>query len=151
MSKEFQLSVNARALIRAFESAPIQTRNMVRTQLKIAVEQIRDYASDHHRYTTRTGNLERNGVSTSVTDNVGKLWVDTEKVSYAGYIHEGHGKITIAPRNTESLKWGQRPSNNTIFVSAWKPDPFLYNAVDSEREDIQKNFAVALQNLLEGL
>ena len=69
MAKEFQLSVDAEALVKAYEVAPRKVKSLVRQQLKIAVEQIRDYASKHHRYVSRHGSdgLEGQGIATRVT------------------------------------------------------------------------------------
>lgn len=156
---ELELSTDARKLIRAFEAAPQKTKEMVQEQLEIAVETIRDYASDHHRYTTRTGNLERSGISTMVIDNEGRLWIDTDKVPYARLIHEGRSTpLTIVPRNTKALRWVGKGSKDFIFAKRVvipaghpAPDQFLYEAAEHELPVVQSNFEAALQRLLEEL
>lgn len=157
MAKEFQLSVDARKLVEAYEAAPNKVEDMVRLQLKIAVERIRKYASKHHRYTTRTGNLERNGVDGAVMYNTGFIWVNTDKVPYARAIHEGRPQMTIVPRRSDGyLRWVNKAGDDFVFakrvtIPTLKPDPFLYQAADHEMPAIQKSFAKELQELIKEL
>lgn len=155
---KLRLSVNAKDLVKAFEAAPAKTKGMVTEQLEIAVETIRDYASDHHRYTTRTGNLERNGISAVVEDNKGLLWIDTQKVPYARLIHEGRAtNLAIVPRHKKALRWvgagNQFMFAKRVVIPAGHPAPdqFLYEAAEHELPVIQSNFEAALQRLLEEL
>lgn len=154
MGREFSLSVDAKGLVKAFEGAPDKTKEMVRLQMKIAVERIRDYGSKHHRYTTRTGNLERNGINTKTEDAAGYLWLDNERVPYARAIHEGRGPFEIVPRNKKVLRWaagGGFTFAKRVQHPGIKPDPFLYEAAEHELPGIEQDFAKALQNLLEEL
>jgi hypothetical protein len=75
-------------LARAFEKFPEETRKMVRIQLKEAAEGIKERASSEHRYTSRSGNLERRGVVYQVEDNVAVIALNT-RVPYGLYVHEG--------------------------------------------------------------
>lgn len=157
MAKEFQLSVDAEALIKAYEAVPNKLKDEVRLQLKIAVEQIRDYASKHHRYISRRGSsgLEGKGIATDVTKELeGILWLDLDRVPYARAIHEGRGEITIVPDKKKALRWVNRSGNDFVFakrvtISELKPDPFLYEAAEHELPAIEQNFQEALQKLIE--
>ncbi|WP_337953755.1 hypothetical protein [Phascolarctobacterium succinatutens] len=59
-------------LVRAFEAAPVQTRDMVRRQVKMAVRDVREYARDHHRFVTRSGMTEKSIMSLA-KDNQGTV------------------------------------------------------------------------------
>lgn len=154
MAKEFQLSIDAEALVKSFEAAPEKTRDLVQLQLKIAVERIRDYASNNHRYISRTGNLERSGLDTEVSGAVGSVWVDDKKVPYAKVIHEGHGPYVIVPREKKALRW---PIGDHFYFAkrvnmpALEPDQFLYDAADHEAKGIEKDFGAAIEQLLREL
>lgn len=157
MAREFQLTVDAEALVKAYEAAPDKVLDEVQLQLEMAVERIKKYASKHHRYTTRTGNLERDGINTAVHFNTGFVWVDAEKVPYARAIHEGRPEITIVPRRSDGyLRWVNRAGNDFVFakrvtIPPLKADPFLYEAADHEMPAIEKSFAEALQKLVQEL
>ena len=56
------------ALVKAFEAKPEATKKMVRQQLKMAARDVREHASSHHNYVTRTGVMERQGIATDVED-----------------------------------------------------------------------------------
>lgn len=117
----------------------------------MAVRDIRDYAQDNHRYKTRTGKLERQGINTRVEDNVGLLWLDTQKVVYARAIHEGRQPFTIVPRRKKALRWAGA-NNNFVFAKrvrhpGIKKDPFLYNAAVHELPKINRRWEAAMEKL----
>ena len=72
-------------LVRAFEAAPVQTRDMVRRQVKMAVRDVREYARDHHRFVTRSGMTEKS-IMSEVKENQGTVYLGS---STAVFQHEG--------------------------------------------------------------
>ncbi|MBR6635950.1 MAG: hypothetical protein IKK97_00715 [Phascolarctobacterium sp.] len=140
-------------LARAFEKAPQATRDMVRKQLKIAAESIKDRASTEHRYKRKDGMLEREGIDTMVEDNVAVISL-SPRVPYGIYVHEGTKPHIILPRRKKLLRWtdGNRWfSKYQVNHPGTKPDPFLYNAAKVETPLIQSRFEGALEKLVRSL
>lgn len=139
-------------LTAAFERAPEETRKAVRLEVKKAVRDIKEYAREHHRYTTRGGDLERRGIVTRVTDNKGVLAL-SDAVPYAVFVHQGTKAHIIEPRVKLALRW----TNGSHFVFAkrvmhpgTRADPFLFEAADHELPRIQSRFADAIESILRG-
>lgn len=82
-------------LVRAFEAAPVQTRDMVRRQVKMAVRDVREYARDHHRFVTRSGMTEKSIMSLA-KDNQGTVMLTN---NIARWQHEGTKAHLIVPRS----------------------------------------------------
>ena len=140
-------------LARAFEKFPEETRKMVRVQLKEAAEGIKERASSEHRYTSRSGNLERRGVVYQVQDNVAIIALNP-RVPYGLYVHEGTKPHIILPSRKRVLRWSD--GNKFIFSkSVLHPgtttDPFLYNAAIKELPLIQSRFDNALEKIVRNL
>lgn len=137
-------------LVRAFEAAPVQTRDMVRRQVKMAVRDIREYARDHHRFVTRSGMTEKS-IMSETNENQGTVYLGS---STAVFQHEGTKAHLIVPRSKKALRWVN--GNEFIFAKkvrhpGIKADPFLYSAAEKELPKIEKRFQIALDNLVEGL
>lgn len=141
-------------LARAFEKAPQATRDMVRKQLKIAAEGIKDRASTEHRYKSRSGELERKGIATMVEDNVAVISL-SPRVPYGIYVHEGTKPHIILPRQKKILRWSDGEGNyffsRKVNHPGTKPDPFLYDAAKVETPLIQSRFEGALEKLVRSL
>lgn len=140
------------ALVEAFEAKPEAVKKMVRLQLKMAARDVREYASSHHKYVTRSGAMERQGIATEVEDTRATISL-SESVPYGVFLHEGTKAHDIRPRNKLALRW----ANGQEFIFATrvrhpgiKADPFLYNAVEAESPKIVSRFEAALAKILEG-
>ncbi len=137
-------------LVRAFEAAPDQMRDMVRRQVKMAVRDVREYARDHHRFITRSGMTEKSIIS-KVLDNKGTVYLASD---IAIFQHEGTKAHLIVPRSKKVLRFA---INKTFVFSkrvrhpGIKADPFLYTAADAMQPVIVSRFAKALDSLLGGL
>lgn len=137
-------------LVRAFEAAPVQTRDMVRRQVKMAVRDVREYARDHHRFITRSGMTEKS-IMSEVKENQGIVYLGS---STAAFQHEGTKAHLIVPRSKKVLRFAI--NKNFVFSKrvrhpGIKADPFLYTAADVMQPAIVSRFAKALDNLLGGL
>lgn len=140
-------------LVKAFEAAPEKVRQMVRVQMKMAARDIKEHAATHHRYKTRSGNMERSGVETAVEDSRAEIFL-SPAVPYGVFLHEGTKAHNIVPRSKKALRWVN--GNEFIFAKkvrhpGIKADPFLYSAAEKELPKIEKRFQIALDNLAEGL
>lgn len=156
---KLKIKVDTEKLVRAFEGAPDETREKIRQAVKTTAKDIKTRASAEHRYTSRSGTLERSGVHYRVerrvkSGAVGYVFLDEEAVKYARYIHEGKRPHMVEPRNKnvlrrvngEDFEFGKR-----FFVRGTKPDPFLYNAAEKEAPAFERRLAAALDEVLEGL
>ena len=140
-------------LAKAFEKAPAETKKTVRVQVKRAVEDIKEEAQKHHRYQSRSGILERDGLITHVSDNVGVIALNP-RVPYGVFVHEGTQPHIILPRNKKVLRWSD--GNKFIFSKSvvhpgTKPDQFLYNAADTMQPIIQSRFENAISEIVRSL
>lgn len=140
------------ALVKSFEAKPEATKKMVRQQLKMAARDVREYASSHHNYVTRTGAMERQGIATDVEDTRATISL-SESVPYGVYLHEGTKAHDIVPRNKMVLRWAT--GQGFVFSArarhpGIKADPFLYNAIDAMAPKIISRFEQKLSEILEG-
>lgn len=137
-------------LVRAFEAAPDQTRDMVRRQVKMAVRDVREYARDHHRFVTRSGMTEKSIMSLA-KDNQGTVMLTN---NIARWQHEGTKPYVIVPRSKKVLRFAINKEfvfSKRVRHPGIKADPFLYKAADVMQPVIVSRFAKALDSLLGGL
>ena len=137
-------------LVRAFEAAPVQTRDMVRRQVKMAVRDVREYARDHHRFVTRSGMTEKSIMSLA-KDNQGTVMLTN---NIARWQHEGTKPYVIVPRSKKVLRFAVNKEfvfSKRVRHPGIKADPFLYSAAEKELPKIEKRCQIALDNLAEGL
>ena len=149
--KTISLQIDAGKLVEAFERAPDKVRNMIRLQLKLSVRDVKEYASEHHRYTSRSGALEREGIVTMVKDNKGIIAL-SPRVPYAVFVHEGTKAHDIEPRNKSVLRWADGAGFNfakRVKHQGTRPDQFLYQAADASESRIQSRFQSALEKIIE--
>lgn len=117
-------------------------RRMVRLAIKDSTLSVAEYAGDHHRFISRTGNLER-AIQTKVTDDRGIVYLDENIANYAQAIHQGARPRVIVPRNRMALRWVD--GSNFVFAKRVKwpgirPDPFLYQALEAREGQVVEIF-----------
>ena len=101
---KLKLDCDLEKLVKAFEAAPEKVRQMVRVQMKMAARDIKEHAATHHRYKTRSGNMERSGVETAVEDSRAEIFL-SPAVPYGVFLHEGTKAHNIVPRSKQALRW----------------------------------------------
>lgn len=156
---KIKIKIDTDKLVRAFEAAPAKTREKLRQAVKTTAKDIKARASAEHRYTSRSGTLERSGVHYRVerrvkSGAVGYVFLDDASVPYGRYLHEGTRAHVIEPRNRRVLRWPVGEDfvfAKRVRVSGIKPDPFLYNAAEKEAPAFERRLAAALDEVLEGL
>jgi len=151
--KRLTIRFDAKQLVRAYEAAPNKLRELIRLQLKLAVRDIAEYASEHHSYTSRSGTLEREGLVTFVRKNVGVVALNP-RVPYAVFVHEGTKAHDIVPRHKMALRWSD--GNKFSFAKRVRhpgtsPDQFLYRAADAMEGRIQSRFQTEVDRFAEEL
>lgn len=111
-------------------------RNL-RLAVKAATEEVAEHARANHRYTSRSGNLER---SVDTRFNRGGLegiaFLNKNVAQYGPFVHEGTKPHAITPKSKKALRW----VSGSRFIFAKKvnhpgtqEDPFLYEALDSQQ------------------
>ena len=148
--RSVELSRDFDKLVRAFEAAPDQTRDMVRRQVKMAVRDIQEEARDNHRFITRSGLTEKS-IMSLVKDNQGTVMLTN---SIAVFQHEGTKPHLIAPRFKKVLRFAVNKEfvfSRRVWHPGIKADPFLYTAADVMQPTIEARFKAALDNLVEDL
>lgn len=148
--KSVEITREFEKLVRAFEAAPIQTRDMVRRQVKMAVRDVREYARDHHRFVTRSGMTEKS-IMSEVKENQGTVYLGS---STAVFQHEGTKAHLILPRSKKVLRFAINKSfvfSKRVRHPGIKADHFLYTAADVMQPTIEARFKAALDNLVEDL
>ncbi|MBQ6712329.1 MAG: hypothetical protein IJN28_00900 [Selenomonadales bacterium] len=140
--------------MRAFEAAPAKTREELRQVVKSTARNIQARASNVHRYTSRGGLLEREGVKFHVDGMNAVVFLNDAAVPYGKYLHEGTRAHVIEPRNRRVLRWPVGGEEfafaKRVQVSGIKPDPFLYNAADAETPIFEGRLMAALDKVLGG-
>lgn len=148
-----KLDCDFEKLVKAFEAAPDKTRQMIRLQMKMAARDIKEHAAMHHDYRSRSGNMERRGIETTVEDARAEIFL-SPAVPYGVFLHEGTKAHDIVPRSKKALRWVQ--GNGSAFAKkvrhpGTKADQFLYTAAEKELPRIEKRFKAALDAIVEGL
>lgn len=144
------LSVDADKLVRAFEATPLKTREEIRQVVRSTARNIHARASNVHRYTSRSGLLEREGVAFRV-DGMDAVVFLSEAVPYGRYLHEGTGSHVVEARNRRAPRFALGDGfvfARRVRVSGIKADPFLYNSADVEAPIFEGRLMAALDRVL---
>lgn len=138
------IKTDVEKLVTAFESAPVEMCEAVRRELKTTARDIKSRASAVHRYTSRSGTLERSGVNYNVEprkkDGAVAYIFLSAVVPYGPFIHEGTRQHTVEPRNKKNV-------TRRITVSGIKPDPFLYDAAEFETPKLESRLSAAINEM----
>lgn len=113
----------------------------IRRAIAKSATALQEYARENHRFTTRTGALERSVSKDVAPDGFSaSVYLDENIAKYGPMIHMGTPPHVILPRYKKVLRW----SGGDGFVFAkhvrhpgTKPDPFLYDAIRGTDGEIQ--------------
>lgn len=133
----------------------------IQQAVKASTILVRDSAQEQHRYATKTGNLEK-ATDYRITDSgmQGVVFLDSNVAKYAPFVHEGTAAHLIRPKNKTILRFVPRGGNGFIFARkvfhpGTKADPFLYDALRRNIENITDIFArytdSAVEDVTQGL
>lgn len=133
----------------------------IQQAVKASTILVRDSAQEQHRYATKTGNLEK-ATDYRITDSgmQGVVFLDSNVAKYAPFVHEGTAAHLIRPKNKTILRFVHRGGNGFIFARkvfhpGTKADPFLYDALRRNIENITDIFArytdSAVEDVTQGL
>lgn len=115
---------------------------MLRLAIKESTALVWEYATDHHRFTPRTGNLER-AVQMEIGGAVGTVYLDEGIAPYGPAIHNGAAARVIVPKGRKALRWadgGQFIFAKKVHWPGIRPDPFIYQALEDNRKEVEETF-----------
>jgi len=120
---EAKINFKSKGLLASFVKMPQVVSKELRKELKTQLVDVQRKARREHRFTTRSGDLERSVDNPDVSKSglSGEISLNTNIAPYARRIHEG-GKNKL-----DSL--GRRMTN--------KADPFLHDAFEAKQKDIE--------------
>lgn len=116
--------------------------------LDISLRDVQEYAREHHRFITRTGEAEKSIETAASYGTYFKGVVGTTR-EVTVYLHTGTDRHVIVPRLKQSLRFVK--DNKLKFARrvkhpGTKEDPFIYNALKHNRRDIISRFENAIAN-----
>lgn len=87
----FTLSIDPERLIRGLNKAPDTVYDEVMAEMGDQMEEVARDARRHHRFTTRSGDLERATLADVNDDMSGEVYIEDGIAVYGKYIYRGHG------------------------------------------------------------
>ena len=103
---DIKINLDAQAIATAFEKSPDITSTYIRQALLESCRLVQHEARYHHRFTARTGALERAityRVKKAATEGV--IYIDDKVAPYGKFVHTGTRPHDIYPKNKKSLRW----------------------------------------------
>lgn len=133
----------------------------IRQAVKASTIDVRETAQEQHRFTSRTGNLEK-AIDYQISNSgmQGVVFLDIDVAKYGPFVHEGTPAHVINPRFKKVLRFVPRGGNGFVFTRrvfhpGTAPDPFLYNALENNIPNIINIFSQytghALDDVARGL
>ena len=129
----------------------------LRQAIKASTIEVQDEAQTHHRFISRTGQLERS-IDVRFNENSGIVYIDSQSAPHGPFVHEGTAPHDIFPKNKKALRWAPQGDGAFQFArvvhhKGTKADPFLYEALKAKHDDIRNIFVkytkTALKEVIE--
>lgn len=128
-----------------------------RLAIKESTALVWEYATDHHRFVSRTGNLER-AVRSEVSGMEGIIYLDEGQAPYGVPVHQGARARVIVPKRRKALRWtdgGKFVFAKRVHWPGIKPDPFIYQALEDNEKEVTDLFDhytdLALEEIMAGI
>lgn len=127
----------------------------IKNAMERSISKVHNYAATHHRFTTRTGALDRS-IQSEVTNGGlhGSVWLDTRIAKYGPFVHQGTRAHIIRPRNKKALRWPGKGGFVFSKVSnhpGIKKDPFLYDALDATSKEVDSIFKEEIDSVCDAI
>ena len=121
----------------------------LRQAIKASAREVQEEAQRTHRFTSRSGQLERAIDVRMIGDKTAEVYIDSDLAPYGPFVHEGTRAHYIFPREKQSLRWVPAGGNGFVFAKrvfhrGTQPDQFLYEALDNSREAVHDIFSKAV-------
>lgn len=121
----------------------------LRQAIRASAREVQEEAQRTHRFTSRTGQLERAIDVRMIGDKTAEVYIDNNAAPYGPFVHEGTRAHEIFPKGKQVLRWVSNGGNGFVFAKrvfhrGTKPDQFLYEALDNSREAVHDIFSKAV-------
>lgn len=121
----------------------------LRQAIRASAREVQEEAQRTHRFTSRTGQLERAIDVRMIGDKTAEVYIDNNAAPYGPFVHEGTRAHEIFPKGKKVLRWVPNGGNGFVFAKrvfhrGTKPDQFLYEALDNSREAVHDIFSKAV-------
>lgn len=121
----------------------------LRQAIRASAREVQEEAQRTHRFTSRTGQLERAIDVRMIGDKTAEVYIDNNAAPYGPFVHEGTRAHEIFPKGKQALRWVSNGGNGFVFAKrvfhrGTKPDQFLYEALDNSREAVHDIFSKAV-------
>lgn len=121
----------------------------LRQAIRASAREVQEEAQRTHRFTSRSGQLERAIDVRMIGDKTAEVYIDSNLAPYGPFVHEGTRAHYIFPKEKHSLRWVPAGGNGFVFAKrvfhrGTQPDQFLYEALDNSREAVRDIFSKAV-------
>lgn len=121
----------------------------LRQAIRASAREVQEEAQRTHRFTSRTGQLERAINKRMISDKTAEVYISRRIAPYGRFVHEGTPAYYIFPKEKQSLRWVPAGGNGFVFAKRvfHRPkegDRFLYEALDNSHEAIGNLFSKAV-------
>lgn len=121
----------------------------LRQAIRASAREVQEEAQRTHRFTSRSGQLERAIDVRMIGDKTAEVYIDNNIAPYGPFVHEGTRAHYIFPKEKQSLRWVPSGGNGfafakRVFHRGTQPDQFLYEALDNSREAVRDIFSKAV-------
>nr|DAR91840.1 MAG TPA: Minor capsid protein [Caudoviricetes sp.] len=121
----------------------------LRQAIRASAREVQEEAQRTHRFTSRSGQLERAIDVRMIGDKTAEVYIDNNLAPYGPFVHEGTRAHYIFPKEKQSLRWVPAGGNwfvfaKRVFHRGTQPDQFLYEALDNSREAVHDIFSKAV-------
>lgn len=121
----------------------------LRQAIRASAREVQEEAQRTHRFTSRSGQLERAIDVRMIGDKTAEVYIDSDLAPYGTFVHEGTKAHYIFPREKQSLRWVPSGGNGFVFAKrvfhrGTQPDQFLYESLDNSREAVRGIFSQAV-------
>lgn len=121
----------------------------LRQAIRASAREVQEEAQRTHRFTSRSGQLERAIDVRMIGDKTAEVYIDNNLAPYGPFVHEGTRAHYIFPKEKQSLRWVPSGGNGLAFAKrvfhrGTQPDQFLYEALDNSREAVRDIFSKAV-------
>ena len=121
----------------------------LRQAIRASAREVQEEAQRTHRFTSRSGQLERAIDVRMIGDKTAEVYIDNNLAPYGPFVHEGTRAHYIFPKEKQSLRLVPVGGNGFVFAKrvfhrGTQPDQFLYEALDNSREAVRDIFSKAV-------
>lgn len=121
----------------------------LRQAIRASAREVQEEAQRTHRFTSRTGQLERAINKRMIGGKVAEVYISRRIAPYGRFVHNGTPAYYIFPNKKKALRWVPVGGNGFVFAKRVfhrpkEADMFLYEALDNSHEAIGELFHKAV-------